>query len=227
MYKKIELLTNEKHQDLRYNPVSGFEFARNVSYAPISVSEFVLSSKYYPILFSKIQPQAMVLLSVENGKNNCLNDADSTWKFPYIPAHFRKYPFIFADNTAKETEPDKRSFVLCIDRDAPHFDRPHGELMFTANGEPTQLILNTMDFLKKYHESLAATESFIKALEEMELLVDRHISIEKGGKKTLIEGFRIVDAEKINALNDSVIADWVRKGFMMLIFSHLSSLSNL
>lgn len=225
MFRNIEALTKDKHQDLRFNAVNGFDFARNMSSAPVSVSEFITASRYYPIVFIKDQLTPVAILSLDKETNNFVND-DGSWKVPYVPAHFRRYPFIFA-KTPAGGDAEKEGYVMCIDRDAPHFASPHGELMFTANGEATQFTMKAVDFLKKYQEEMVVTSNFVKILDEKEVLVDRQFDIVRNGQKTSLAGIRVVDMEKINALDDAVLADWVRKGVMALVFAHASSMSNL
>lgn len=225
MFSNIEALTKDKHQDLRYNAVNGYGFAANISSAPLSVSEFIMASKYYPVVFIKDQPTPVALLSLDRDKNNFVND-DGSWKVPYIPAHFRRYPFIFA-KTPAATDAEKEGYVMCIDRDAPHFASPQGELMFTANGEPTQFTLKAVEFLKKYQEEMVMTSNFVKVLEEKDVFVERQFDIVRNGQKKSLAGIRVVDMEKLNALDDATLADWVRKGIMALVFAHASSLSNL
>ncbi len=43
----------------------------------------------------------------------------------------------------------------------------------------------------------------------------------------LVNGFKVVDREKLNALSDDILADWVRKGIISLIDAHLKSLDNI
>lgn len=237
MFKSVEPLTKENHQDLRFTQSQSFNFAAKVPNAPICFSEFVQCAKYYPIVFLKDASLPIVILSLEKDKNNFV-DPEGVWKVPYVPAHFRRYPFILAKTDGKDPaekdantgdaesgEPSRDKYIVCIDRAAPHFSTGQGDLMFTANGEFTELTTRGVNFLKQYQQEMAATTSIVNLLIEKELLVERQFNI--GGQGRPVGGFRAVDMEKLHALDDSLLADWVRKGVISLIYAHMNSLQGI
>lgn len=222
MFKKIEPLSKTTHQDLRFAPTHTYDFASAVLNAPISMSEFTMAAQSYPIVFPLEGSAPLLLLSLDQ-KNNSYVDKNGGWKTAYIPAHIRRYPFVLA-NSNKD---NKDNFVVCIDREAPHFNAGQGDPLFTADGTPSDVTQNAIDFLKKFQEEMKFTHSTFLELEKHDLLTEKRINIEKDGQKTAFGGFRCVDTEKLNALEDSVLASWVRNGFMGLINTHLQSLANL
>lgn len=239
MFKKIEPLTHESHQDIRFNSIDNFSFAKNVSNAPISFSEFLHASRYYPIVFLKEQTLPVVLFSLNPDQNNFLNP-DGSWKVPYVPAHLRQYPYVLvkaalpdgskidpSKESGTETAENQERYVVCIDRDAPHFASPHGDIMFTANGQFTELTNKAVAFLKLYQQEMAVTSTIVKLMDDNGILVDRQLNVNVGGQNISVGGFRTVDMEKLNALEDGVLADWVRKGIIALILSHINSLSGM
>ncbi|MBF0234203.1 MAG: SapC family protein [Desulfamplus sp.] len=235
MFTKIEPLTHDNHQDLRFTTIQNFDFAKNISNAPISFSEFLHSSRYYPIVFPKDTNVPVVLLSLNQDQNNFVN-TDGSWKVPYIPAHFRQYPFVLvkaapSSESNTNTEPDnlenQDKYVVCIDRDAPHFESTQGDIMFTANGQFTDMTIKAVDFLKLFQQEMSVTSTIVKLMEEKGLLVDRQFNVNVNGQNISVGGFRTVDMQKLNELEDAVLADWVRKGIISLIISHTNSLSGM
>lgn len=240
MFKKIEPLTQDKHQDIRFTSIQNFNFARNISNAPIAFSEFLHASRYYPIVFLKDISLPVVLLSLNQNQNNFINP-DGSWKVPYIPAHFRQYPFILAkaapvegsqqgSSSSKEgadTNNNQDKYVVCIDRDAPHFESTQGELIFTANGQFTEMTNKAVEFLKLYQQEMAVTSTIVKLMEEKEILVERQFNMNVDGKNISVGGFRTVDVQKLNALEDALLADWVRKGIISFILNHMNSLAGI
>ncbi len=242
MFKSVEPLTKENHQDLRFASVQNYNFAAKSSNAPIGFSEFAQCAKYYPIVFSTGTPMPMVVLSLKNDENNFVNQ-DGTWKVPYVPAHFRRYPFVLAkvgdQALEKNTDPDgsagkqgkdgeaQEKYVVCIDRDAPHFATEQGDLMFTANGEFTELTTRGVNFLQQYQREMALTLGIVELLIEKDVLVDRQFNINVNGQQRAVGGFRAVDMEKVNALDDLILADWVRRGIIFFICTHLNSLQGI
>ena len=60
------------------------------------------------------------------------------------------------------------------------------------------------------------------------ILEEREITVGEGEeKKVLVNGFRIINQEKLHALSDAVLADWVRRGIISFIDLHLKSLENI
>ncbi|MDY0223562.1 MAG: SapC family protein [Desulfobacterium sp.] len=221
MFKKIEALTSSAHQDLRFTTINSFEFARNMQHSPLGVSELAMASRFYPILFPKKDTTPMALLSLDQNNNHYVN-TDGSWKVPYIPAHFRRYPFILAN--ADEEKPDR--FVVCIDREAPHFAADLGDPMFTADGTPADFTQHTIDFLQKFQEEMGITKTICQELEQHGVLANKTINIEKKGKKSTIGGFRCVDMKKLVTLDDTTLAGWVKNGLMGIVYTHLQSLDN-
>ncbi len=223
MFNKVEGLSNEKHIDLRFAPMNSFDFATTVVNAPLCASEFFQAARYYPIVFPDGGTSPMALFNL-NQKTNRYIDDQGAWKVPYVPAHIRRYPFIFAKQDKSEAT---NNFVVCIDIEAPHFATGQGEPMFTANGELSQFTNKMIEFLKKYHQELDMTQMICRELETTGVLVDKKITIDKDGQKIQIGGFRCVDIEKMNNLEDAVLSKWVRNGLISIVNSHLQSLVNL
>jgi hypothetical protein len=223
MFKKIEPLSKTTHQDLRFTPTNTYDFASAVLNVPISMSEFTMASQSYPIIFPMEGSAPLLLLSLDQ-KNNSYVDQNGAWKSSYVPAHIRRYPFVLANSPNEENEDN---FVVCIDREAPHFNAGQGDPLFTADGSPSDVTQNAINFLQKFQEEMKFTQTTFKDLEKHDLLTEKRINVEKDGQKTAFGGFRCVDTEKLNALDDTTLANWVRNGFMGLINTHLQSLANL
>lgn len=223
MFKKVEALSSETHQDLRFTPYNSYDFAKSILNAPLSASEFSNAARYYPIVFPMEGTSPLALFTLNQNANLFIGD-DGSWKVPYVPAHIRRYPFVLA-NTGEEASDD--NFVVCIDSEAPHFSEGQGDPMFTADGAPAELTQNAINFLKQYQSEVQATQTACQELEAQNLLVERSVTLEKNGEKSSIGGFRCVDMDKLNTLEDAVLAKWVRNGVIGLINVHIQSLANL
>ncbi|SLM30361.1 putative SapC family protein [Desulfamplus magnetovallimortis] len=243
MFKKVEPLTKDNHQDLRFTPVNNFSFAEKISTAPLSFSEIAVASKFYPIVFLKDAGLPAAILSLEKEKNGFVTP-EGNWKVPYVPAHFRGYPFLLArmadapesdkgGNSGKasgDSDPAKareEKFLLCIDRDASHFAAPQGELMFTANGEFTDLVTKRLEFLKALQTEINTTSALVRIMREKDVLAERSFMLNVNGQNVPVGGFSVVDMQKVNALDDALLADWVRKGVIALIAAHLNSIAGI
>ena len=224
MFKKIEALSREKHQELRFAKATTFTYAREALNAPLSASEFAMAGRFYPIVFPTDGTAPMALFAL-NQKSNLYVDGDGNWKVPYVPAHIRRYPFILASLPQENAE--EKNQALCIDTGAPHFASGEGDPLFTANGDPADITESAMKFLNNFQAELSVTHTLCRELEEQKILVERKVTIERGGQHTAVGGFRSVDLEKLNALDDAVLARWVRNGLIRLINAHVDSLAHL
>ena len=221
MFEHIEPLQKIKHKELKISPANNYDFARNLTSVPLSYSEIIMASKYYPIVFSIGEsPVPMALLALKEAENTFVNK-DGKWTVPYIPVHIRRYPFILGRTD------DKDNYVVCIDIDAPHFSKDQGKLIYTEKGDLSDEISRTMEILKQYQKEMKDTLRIFKPLLDNELLTDKKVSAgAKDKKKDLIRGFRAVDTDKLEQLDNDILGSWVKQGVMGLVYAHLHSMDN-
>lgn len=224
MFDKLEVLDKRQHADMTYSCMDSYAFARSLTALPIALSEFNPASGSFPLVFSAGGDkgvEALALLSLR-GEENPFVGEEGQWLADYLPAHLRRYPFILGETG----NPDR--FVLMIDRDAPHFSRPDGEPLFVdGEGEPSSIVKRAKEFLTKFQRELIQSRDFLKPLADADVLVERQFVVNRNGQKQVaVRGFRVVDQEKLKALDDATLASWVRSGLMGVVMSHLRSLSH-
>ena len=221
MFKQIEALAHSKHKDLRFSKANSLAFAGSVSSVKLSFSELRKASQYYPIVFfegTSCLPQA--LLSLTSGENRFI-DGKGGWKVPYIPAHFKLYPFTLA-----KIQDQEEKHALCIDPEADHFKSGMGDPLFTADGKIADFVQDLLKFLEVYQKEIEITKTLFKALDEKGLIVDRELKSRAGQAEKSINGFKGIDMEKLLAMEDKLIADFVRNGTMAMVYDHNHSLAN-
>lgn len=222
MFKQIEALSSEKHQDLRYTKTNNFSFASNINLVQLSHSEIKPASRFYPIVFPQHQPQIPhAVLSFTPQKNNYLNE-DGKWKVPYVPFIVRSYPFLML-----KSQNDATKNVLCIDAQADHFKEEFGDILFTADEKPNDFTSSLLNNLNIYTQEIETTKKIFEDLISKEVIVEKKISVQIDDKTEVVGGFKVIDIEKIFTLEDKEIAELVKKGIMPLIYDHLSSISSL
>ncbi len=221
--ENFEPLDSSKHRELKFSKLEHFKFAKTISSVPVSFPEMQSVSRYYPIILSADNnPAPTALLSLEEGTNHYV-DEQGKWKVPYIPLCLRLYPFILAKNQKKETKEDQ--YVLCLDRKAEHFASEQGDPLFTEAGDPSEFIKTVFQTLTRFQQELAATQALFTQLAEKEIIVDRKFEFQLKGQQRSIDGLKGVDMEKLLALDDKTISDFVKNGAMPLVYCHLQSLS--
>lgn len=225
MFKTLEALDTQQHAELKYRPVTGYAFARELTTAPLSASEVVPASRQMMVVFAggeTIKP--VVLLSARQASNPFVA-ASGEWQGDYIPAHIRRYPFILGESGTQGR------YVVMIDRAAPNFDeqaQQEGEPLFQAGKAPEGgMVERAREFLLRFQNELEQTERLLQPLVDKDVLVERQLNVTRDGKKEVaVNGFKVVDAEKLKALDDATLAEWARSGLLGLVYAHLHSQGN-
>lgn len=194
-------------------------FASETAYVPVVTGEIAAATRFYPVVFAgEGQPIALtgleqVNLFVENGQWA----ADT-----YVPAYVRRYPFGFIQTV----NPD--GFILAIDSASERVAKEgsEGAALF-EDGKPSDITKQALEFSNAFQAEAAQTKAFAEALKAQSLLIDRRADATlPDGRKLGLDGFQIVDAEKFAALEDAVVLDWHRKGWLALVHFHLASLAH-
>jgi len=200
----------------------------NVAYAkdalgvPLVIGEFSDAARFYPILFASGPDGGPIVLTGIDGENVFV--ANDTWDAQtYIPAYLRRHPFIFIS----VSQEDPQNFALGIDAGSGRFAKEGTEGIALFEGDqPSQLTKDAMNFCSAYTGEADVTRQFIAALRAKDLLVDRRLDFTlPGDKKFAVDGFQIIDAQKLTDLDAETVADWHRKGWLAASYAHLQSLN--
>ena len=222
MYKKIELLSKEKHSNLKIKTLDNLLFAKDNPSFPVLISEAESVAVNFPIVFSSEENPSLFAITSLGNQNLSMN-SEGKWLSRYVPAVYRKYPFAYA--SIKENLEQK---AVVIDIEAQNLSETEGEALFDEQSNQTELLKDTIQFLTSYEQEAMKTKSLAKIVLDSGILEDRELSIGEGEtKQVLVKGFKVVSVEKLNALDDATLASWVRNGVISFINIHLKSLNNL
>lgn len=225
MFKNIEVLDSSKHQALKLETITDFNFARQQTFAPISYTEMIIAAREYPIVFPKAtedtqNPLPNVLLGL-GGANQFINE-QGQWTGRYIPAHFRRYPFILG-NTEQEG-----NFAVMMDADSSNLSNETGVPLFDGDGKQTETLTQITDFLVLFQQEAVLTIELVSSLRGAGVLIEQQIQRQIDGKdQAAVIGFEVVDPEKLNAVDESQFIQWRKQGLLPLIYAHLASLINI
>jgi hypothetical protein len=195
-----------------------FTFAAETPFVPVVVGEIVQAMHAYPIVFSAGDAHPIAIMGVE--RENLFVTEGSWAADAYVPAYVRRYPFGFIPTINPE------GFVLAIDAGAGRVrkDGDEGIALF-EDTEPSELTRQALAFCDAFQGQAATTRGFADALVAAELLVDRRADVQLPDGRTLgLEGFQIVDADKVAELPDDIVVAWHRNGWLALVHYHLASL---
>jgi hypothetical protein len=197
---------------------TSFKFAAKTNAIPLLVDEFPMASAYYPIVFADCPtPVPAAVVGLKNDTNLFVGKDEAWVTGCYLPAYVRRYPFILMDDA------DNKQFVLCID-EASGLMKEDGEFPLFNGENPSDFTKSAMDFCAALRQQGDATDEFVKALREHDLLVPNNAEIEmRDGTKLQLSGFLIIDPKKFDELPDSVILQWRKKGWLGLVYAQLLS----
>ena len=226
IYKNPIMLNQVAHKSVKVSRIKNFKFAKDMNSVLLAGQEFLESAKYYPIVFvrdknlNEIMPLA--LLGLRNAENLFV-DNEGKWKEGiYIPAFFRRYPFVLADGQGEEG-----SYAVSVDAAFEGFDSDDGMPLFDEEGKSTKELNHVIEFLKQYQTNFMLTQELIKKLDEFGLFQEFSTDITlPAGEKIAFRGLMRIEEKALLKLEDEKVLELHRKGFMAWIYAHLFSLSN-
>ncbi len=229
MFKNNEVLNAKNHKKLGLKLAQGYGFSENIGASPLAYTEILHASLDYPILFSpksdKLPGLPTAILGV-NSRNSFI-DAEGKWRPGcYIPAHFRRYPFVLGrmDDQWKE-------MLVMIDQDSDLLveftGQPGVEPLFTEEGKNGAPVERALTFLNAHHEQIMVTYQIVSLLREHDLLTAIELKTLVNGEETpCASGFEIINEERLDSLSDETFLDLRRQKILPLIYAHLASLGN-
>ncbi|MEY4762031.1 MAG: hypothetical protein RLZZ200_1887 [Pseudomonadota bacterium] len=215
-------LETHRHWRLRDGDVS---FTKDSLGIPLVVSEFVDAARYYPVLFAGGDDGGPLAMTGVDTGNLFLQGA--LWEAGiYIPAYVRRHPFILI---GMKPGPNPEDLALGVDAGSSRWITAEGETdgapLFEGD-EPSQLTKDALQFCSLYTSEAQSTQEFLKALRAKGLMVNRKLDFTlPGDKKYSVDGFQIIDSQKLTDLDGKTLIDWHRKGWLAACYAHLQSLN--
>ncbi|ACL03576.1 SapC family protein [Desulfatibacillum aliphaticivorans] len=225
IYKNPIFLNSVTHKSVKVAPVKDYSFASKLNSVVIVGQEFLEAAKFFPVVFTRAGEDQIVPVAILGLRNeeNLFVGKDGKWKEgSYMPAYFRRYPFVLASNVGEDA-----SYAVCVDSNFEGFGKSEGMALFDDDGKQTDEFKRVVQFLQNYQVQHEATKEMVKLLQEYELFKDvsANITLPKG-EKIGFGRLLMVDEMGIFNLDDEKIVNLVRTGYLAWIYSHLYSLSN-
>lgn len=218
-YSNPEPLEVKKHTGLSLRKNFGFGFTDEINAVPINLVEMPQVCHSYPIAFSPDGNATPVAILGLRDNENLFVDSQGQWeRGSYIPAYIRRYPFIFSEM------PSRDQLTLCVDNVDHVIEKSNDQPFFNADGTPSDLSKNALEFCKSYHFAAQETLEFSRALQASGLLIDREAQIRLPGNRIInFSGFKIVSAAKLAEMDDKTFLEWRKKDWLRLVYAHLFS----
>ncbi|WP_438851560.1 SapC family protein [Brevundimonas nasdae] len=223
-YNKPEPLDAAQHGNLGVNAkAEPYAFVAQTNVVPLTVTEFAAAALSYPVIFVGESRQPVAVMGLNQNDNLFVSPEGVFRHDAYIPAYVRRYPFVFADDKANGR------LILCIDRGAD-IVAEGGENPLFVNGQPSDYTNMAMEFCNNFEQERLRTESFVKLINELDLLDVREALFtprdENGapGEPQKIAEYYAVSEDKLRALSPEKLAELRDNGALGQIYAHLVSL---
>lgn len=223
-YETPVALNRERHRRLKLDRQAGrYDFARATNSVLLAATELSEASKDYPVVFvgNGGGDYTLAALVGLRDKENLFVDAAGEWtRGRYLPAFVRRYPFVLAEGQGEA------NLTVCIDEGFSGLNEQRGDPLFDAEGKESALLQSSVEFLRLFHAEMHRTRPFGARLAELGLLQPKTIRVQRDGKQEVLEGFFVVDEEKLRTLADADVVDLYRNGYLAWVHAHLHSLGN-
>ncbi len=215
-------LNVEEHADLKVNDNVGFDHVANQHVVPVVAHEFVQLATDVPVVFVKHaetgQFQSVAMLGLQPGENLLVKDGK--WLGMYIPGIIATFPF-----RLMPTQHDETQLMLALDTDAKQVGA-EGQALF-LDGKETDYLTNRKQAITSYFEHSQITQGFVQLLVDLDLLVERNLTVEVNGQQINPNGLFVIDEKKLNELDDEKSLDLKRRGVLHVIYAHLISINQI
>jgi SapC len=208
-----------RHGGLGLNKNLNTSFAVTLNAVPVNLVEGPRLCHVYPIVFSPDgNAQPLAILGLRDGENLFVG-RDGQWDADvYIPAYFRRYPFILTE------APGAGQLSLHFDNAPGILDEKSDLRLFEGPGKPSELVKRAMEYCKGYYAAERQTKLFSEALTASGILGDPRTEVTTSdGERIKVSAFRMVDEKKLADLPDKDFLEWRKRGWLPFLYAHLFS----
>ncbi|MGB5511303.1 MAG: SapC family protein [Woeseiaceae bacterium] len=225
----ITALHSELHRNLRVVTKRGAEYGENTHIVPVVADELRNLALEYPVVLVKDNESGRfsmcAMLGFDQGENLFL-DGDE-WDAVYVPIQVRGQPFSLSYTAEKDGKPDPTSLVISLDMDSNRVQEEEGEKLFNEDGSGTPFLQRISNMLAEFRPAAASTEAFIDTLAKHDLVEAAQLDVQfPGGEKRRFEGLYTVHDEKLSKLEDDVLTDLYKRGYLQAAWLLLASIGN-
>lgn len=229
LYRAPELLDPVRHGALRISALQDWSIARQMHAVYLAATELPEAALEFPVLFvhsgerdaaGRATVSPIALLGLAQGENLYVDG--TRWLARYVPAFIRRYPFL-TGRSADDAAPG-----VMIDTAWSGLSPTVGEALFDAQGWPAPALQQRLALLERFEAEALRTRQFCAQLVGLDLLRPMQADATlPDGQKLTVEGFKLVDEEKLRALPDPAVLELHRNGMLMLMNLHIASLANM
>jgi hypothetical protein len=222
LYKDLRPLSSNEHKGWKTRSLEEMPEIAKVHAVPLLVEEFISAQRYYPIVFaSGDAPVPLALMGLNEGMNVFLDEKGKLYGPTYMPAYFRRYPFILA-----RLDQSSESLSLCFDPSSNMVGEfEDGNALFDGE-QPSEATQSILKFCEEFEMSAQRTSAFVEELKKLDLLMSGELTItmNDGSPPAIYRGFQMVNEEKLRELRGDELRKLNQSGALPVIMAHLFSL---
>ncbi|MBI3347897.1 MAG: SapC family protein [Burkholderiales bacterium] len=221
IYDDLVSLNRDQHRGLKLAATdSPFAFASATNSVLIAATELPLAALDFPCVFIEADGgHSLAALVGLRDHENLFVQPDGSWaRGAYLPAFFRRYPFVLAE------APGDATFTVCLDRAYAGLNTDKGEALFDEQGVETPWLEEIKRFLLSFRQEMQTSRDFASQLAALELLQDGVIEYTLDGEKSTLRGFKTINEAKLRALGAATLKDLADKGWLGWAYAHLLSI---
>ena len=222
-------LSREKHaRTVLPLPVADWAPVAKMNALFVAAAEFAHVASDYPIVFIKAGQDAqgavdyapIAVFGLAAGENLYLDGP--RWRATYLPMVMASYPLCVS------RLPDNR-YAVCVDESwAGLANDGAGQRLFGDDGEPTEFLRKMQGELERLEVQVDQTRALGRRLAALDLLRERRFDATlPDGRKLSVDGFFVVDEERVRALPDATVLELHRDGVLGVIHAHWISLGQM
>ena len=217
----FHLITRERHGHQFWSKHTGYSFAAGDALCPLVAQELpkTVSSLPIALILEGEHFVPVAIQGLEPGKNLCVG-GDGRWLTPYIPSHYRSYPF-------RMLPTENGEHVLCIDESSGLVSDNSGEPFFKEDGTPAQSIVEILNFFNQIEANRQLTRSICIVLQQHGLIQPWPITVQGEQGEQQVEGLFRIDERALNDLTAEDLAAVRDAGGLTVAYCQLLSMQHL
>ena len=225
LYREPVQLNSQLHRHKKLLPLSDFSLLANTHAVFLTAAEFGQAALAFPIIFlpaSVANPQISPVAMLGLVANQNLFVDGTRWDAAYLPAFFRRMPYLTAPL------PGSDQIGVYIDVQWPTLNETEGEALFSEDGRQAPVLEQAIGFLQTFDEEARRTSQLCARLQALDLFTPMKADVNlPNGQSMRVDGFMVVNEEKLGTLPDAVVLELHRSGALAMLHAHLMSLAHL
>ncbi len=227
MYKKVELLSKKEHKNLAIDKIEGYWFAKELRYAPVGLSEIAKLSCKFPVFITGGETNLFSVLLAVGDNDNFFSLNDNYGDRRFVPIFMKMYPFLMVDATEEGSEKNFRA--LALDVESIYVGESSKIKLFESDESETEVLKQKIKLVQTFDKDRLQADNLIAILKEYNLLDKRDITlkVDENEPKTILKDFYVVNHKRLYELDDAILLEWMKKGWIHLLENHMRSIENI